>query len=119
MAPIGFAILYLGGFGFVPAALMAIFYGVGHGLFAIARNILPLRLFGMQTYGATMGRLSMPQNIANGLAPILFAALLARMGSEAALLFAAACALVSLVCVALLARTVAEGERDPRVTPPA
>ncbi len=112
MAPIGFVIFYAGGFSTTAATLMAICYGLGHGLYAVARNILPLQLFGLRTFGETMGRLSLPQNIANAFAPILFAALLSRVGPHAALLFAAGCAGVSLLAVAALSRTVAAAQRS-------
>ena len=94
------------GIGVPGAALMAICYGLGHGLFVIARNVLPLRLFGLRTLGETMGRMSLPQSIVNAFAPILFAAILARYGAYPALLFTAFCGVASFVSVVLLALTL-------------
>lgn len=106
MAPAGFAVFLLIGASVPTAAAMAICYGLGHGLFVIARNVLPLRLFGLRTLGETMGRMSLPQSIVNAFAPIAFAAILARYGAHSALLFTTICAAGSLISVALLAVTL-------------
>jgi MFS family permease len=107
LAPIGFALFYAAGVSVPSATLMAICYGLGHGLFAIARNMLPLRLFGLETFGATMGRMALPQNLSNALAPIIIAALVSRAGPMAAFVFSVGCALASLCAVLALARLVA------------
>lgn len=106
LAPIGFAIVFMLGINATTAAGLGIAYGLGHGLFAIARNMLPLKLFGLETFGATMGRLALPQSFANALAPILFAALISRAGAEAALAVSAAVTVATLIVVLMLARTV-------------
>jgi MFS family permease len=102
MAPLGFIVFKLAGSSTVAAGFMAICYGLGHGLFVVARNVLPLRLFGLKGLGETMGRLSLPQNIVNAVAPIMFAAILSRYGADAALLSGLVCALASLAAVTLL-----------------
>jgi predicted MFS family arabinose efflux permease len=106
LAPLGFAAFLLGGMSVGAASVLAVCYGLGHGLFAIARNLLPLRLFGLKEFAVTMGRLALPQNLANGLAPILFAALIGRVGGEAAIWVSVACAGASLASVVLLAREI-------------
>lgn len=48
--------------------------GLGHGLFAVvARNTLPLSLFGAREFGQYMGLLMVPQNVVNAAAPIMMA----------------------------------------------
>jgi MFS family permease len=106
LAPLGFAIFYVAGVSVGSATIMAICYGLGHGLFAIARNMLPLRLFGLETFGATMGQMALPQNLANALAPIIVAGLVSRLSPTAAFWFAVACALASLAAVMALAKLV-------------
>jgi MFS family permease len=114
LAPIGFTILVFFGTGVTTASLMALCYGAGHGLFAVARNLLPLRLFGLREFGVTMGRLTVPQNLANGVAPILSAALLSRVGAEAAVYFTLVCALASFVAVVALSRDVKRADARAR-----
>jgi MFS family permease len=106
LAPLGFLLFYAAGTSAMSAAVMATLYGLGHGIFVIARNMLPLKLFGMATFGTMTGRMALPQNVANALAPILVASLLARVGPQATLAVSAVFALGSLVAVLLLARLV-------------
>ena len=62
-------------------------------------------LFGAREYGAYMGRLMLPQNIANAVAPIIFAVAIARFDPSSALWLAGAAALAGLIAVVLLVRT--------------
>jgi hypothetical protein len=89
----------------IVAGAFSICLGLGHGFFAIARNTLPLMLFGAREYGTYMGRLMLPQNIANAAAPIVFAVAIARFDSSTALWLAGAAAFSGLVAVVLLVRT--------------
>lgn len=73
--------------------------GLGHGLFAIARNTLPLALFGVREYGTYVGLLTVPQNIVNAAAPVAFAAVISRVSPTGALWIAAVSAWVGLVAV--------------------
>lgn len=111
LAPLGFAIVFMSGLSWTTAAWLAIFYGLGHGLYTIARSMLPLRLFGLETYGATMGRIALPQSLCNAVAPILFAALIYRAGAEWALAVSAVVTLGSVFAVTMLAHTVRQAER--------
>lgn len=76
--------------------------GLGHGLFAVARNTLPLALFGAREFGSYMGLLTVPQNIVNAVAPILFAFIIARMSPAGALMVAGCAAVLGCVAVVLL-----------------
>lgn len=113
LAPIGFGILLLAGTGVWSASVMAICYGLGHGLFVIARNMLPLRLFGLKEFGLVMGRLGLPQNLANGVAPLLFAAVLTHSGADGAVWIAFICSILSLGATLLLARELATSRSTP------
>ncbi len=86
------------------ASLFSVCLGVGHGLFAVARNTLPLTLFGAKEFGSYMGQLMVPQNIVNAIAPILFAAIISRMSPVAALWLSGAAALLGLICVIAVVR---------------
>ena len=88
------------------AGAFSICLGLGHGFFAIARNTLPLMLFGAREYGTYMGRLMLPQNIANAAAPIIFAiADRALRALDSAVACGSSRRLTGLVAVILLVRT--------------
>ena len=84
--------------------LFCVLMGLGHGLFAVARNMLPLVLFGAKEIGTYMGLLLVPQNIVNALAPILFAFILARLTPDVALCVAGLSTCLGYVAVVALAR---------------
>lgn len=104
LAPLGFAVLLMAGMSVPSAAAFCVLFGIAHGFYAIARNTLPLMLFGQREYALYLGRLSVPQNIANAVAPILFAAVLSRVGPQTALWLAAISAAVGFAAVAVLVR---------------
>lgn len=85
-------------------ALFCICLGLGHGLFAVARNTLPLILFGAKEYGYYMGLLMVPQNIVNAAAPIIFAAAISRVHAAAALALAGFGAVTGFGAVLALVR---------------
>ncbi len=89
----------------VVAGAFSICLGLGHGFFAIARNTLPLMLFGAREYGTYMGRLMLPQNIANAAAPVVFAVVISRFEPSTALWLAGGAAFSGFVAVMLLVRT--------------
>lgn len=78
--------------------------GLGHGLFVVARNTLPLTLFGARQFGHYMGLLTVPQNIVNAVAPILFAFIIARLSPAGALIVAGLAAITGGIAVAYLVR---------------
>ncbi|MBV9078176.1 MAG: MFS transporter [Methylobacteriaceae bacterium] len=77
----GLALLW-GGLG---AALALVLYGTGNGIYSIARGTLPLALFGPDRYAPLLGRLALPNLVAQALAPSLAALALDRFGAEATL----------------------------------
>ncbi len=86
------------------AVAFGICMGLGHGLFAVARNTLPLALFGSKDFGLYMGLLTVPQNIGNAVAPIIFAAVIARLSPAGALWIAAVSAWIGLISVYFLVK---------------
>ena len=86
------------------AAAFSICLGLGHGFYAIARNTLPLTLFGVREYGTYLGRMMLPQNIVNAIAPIVFATIISRFDPTGALWLAGAAALAGFVAVLFLMR---------------
>lgn len=90
------------GISLTTAMLFCVAMGLGHGLFAIARNTLPLALFGAKEYGTYMGLLTVPQNIVNAMAPVLFAAVISRSTPQTAMWIAAISAWMGLVSVYFL-----------------
>ncbi len=99
-----FLILPFGG-SIVTAAAFAICLGLGHGFYAIARNTLPLTLFGVREYGTYLGRMMLPQSIINAISPIVFAAMIARFDPTSALWLAGGAALAGFASVIMLVRT--------------
>lgn len=104
LAPAGFLVLLFAGMSVWTAGAYCILFGIAHGFFAIARNTLPLMLFGQREYALYMSRLSVPQNIANAVSPILFAAILSHVGPMAAVWLATVAATAGFAAVFLLVR---------------
>ncbi|KQV32726.1 MFS transporter [Rhizobium sp. Root1203] len=99
----------------VPAStpLLIIFillYGFGSGVMTVARALLPLALFSPREYGLQSARLSLPQNLANAFAPVVFTAILDRAGAGMAIATCAALATMSLGFVLML-MTLVRGAR--------
>lgn len=86
------------------AILFCLLMGLGHGLFVVARNTLPLTLFGTREFGTWMGRLQVPQNIANAAAPVVFAAVIAHWSPQAAFWIAGLGAALGFASVVVLVR---------------
>ncbi len=86
------------------AAAFSICLGLGHGFYAIARNTLPLTLFGVREYGTYLGRMMLPQSIVNAIAPIVFATVIARFEPTGALWLAGVAAFAGFVAVFMLVR---------------
>ena len=96
---LSFVVLLPFGVSLTTAILFCVAMGLGHGLFAIARNTLPLALFGVKEYGTYIGLLTVPQNIVNAIAPVLFAAVLSRVSPVGTLWIAAISAWIGLIAV--------------------
>ena len=114
-APLGFATIFAFGLSVPSATVLAVAFGVGQGLYAVARNLVPLRLFGLRTYGATMGLIALPLNIASAAAPLIFSVLIERAGAAPALWLAASAGVLSFAAMAVLSLLARRVERDPRV----
>ena len=85
LLPLGFAAGALGGEFAAAAIAFAIVYGSGNGLATIVRGALPLVLFDPARYGALAGRLVAPSFLLAAAAPVIYAAVIERAGSAAAL----------------------------------
>lgn len=72
LLPAGVATLLLGAPGFV----FAIGYGMSNGILTISRGTLPMFLFGQRGYAARLGRLAVPQLLAQAAAPTVFTPLI-------------------------------------------
>ena len=88
----------------VTAFLFILGYGISAGLMTIVRVTLPLYLFGRAVYGTYAGRLTLPQNIVFGIAPVVFAAILDQGGSVIALWTALATSLGGVVAMLALSQ---------------
>jgi MFS family permease len=77
-------------------------YGFGSGVMTVARALLPLALFSPREFGLQSARLSLPQNLANAIAPVIFTAILDRAGTGPALITCAVLAALSLTFVLML-----------------
>ncbi len=77
-------------------------YGFGSGVLAVARALLPLALFSPREYGLQAARLSMPQNLANAIAPVIFTAILDRAGAGPTIITCAVLAAIAMVFVLML-----------------
>jgi predicted MFS family arabinose efflux permease len=83
--------------GFPLVALALVLYGVGNGIYSIARGTLPLALFGPERYPPLVGRIARPTLIAGAIAPSLAAVVLSRTGADATLAVMAAIALLNVL----------------------
>ncbi|RFB96802.1 MFS transporter [Rhizobium leguminosarum bv. trifolii] len=92
-------------------------YGFGAGVMTVARALLPLAVFSPGEYGLQSARLSLPQNLANAIAPVIFTAILDRAGTGPALIACAILAALSLTFVLMLMAMVRAHASQP--SPPA
>jgi predicted MFS family arabinose efflux permease len=92
----------------VTGALFVIGYGIAAGAMTIVRSVLPLALFGRQRYARLLGLLSLPQNVAFALSPVLFAGVMSASGPDAVLGVSIVVALAAAATMAGLAAIVAK-----------
>jgi MFS family permease len=104
MLPFGLGLALLAGGNFAVAMVCILAYGISNGLKAVQRATLPLALFGRGQFGATMGRLALPQGIVSAAAPPALAAVLSYAGATGALWLIFAAGLASLAAMVMLAR---------------
>lgn len=108
LLPAGVAAL-LGG---APAVVFAVGYGMSNGILTITRGALPLHLFGADGYATRMGRLALPQLLAQAAAPTLLTPLVLAWPARDVLGAAGAVALLAWVALA------AAGAGARRISPP-
>ncbi|MEJ1160787.1 MFS transporter [Prosthecomicrobium sp. N25] len=94
----GVAALALGGSPVLVVAFVVL-YGFGAGVATLARALLPLGFFAAADYARLSSRLALPQNLANAAAPLVFTALLDRIGPGAVLALVALATVVALACL--------------------
>ena len=104
MTTVSFGAFLLAGVSASSAVVFCLLMGLGHGLYAVARNTLPLALFGAREFGSYMGLLMVPQNVANALAPVVFAFIITRIGPGYALWVAGLAACLGCFAVLSLVR---------------
>jgi predicted MFS family arabinose efflux permease len=101
---LAFALMAVLGISAPVAAAFAVMFGAANGLITITRGALPLALFGAEGYGALMGRISGFWLVMQSAAPLVMAFVAERTSDSSALAFAAAFAVVALVCFAAIRR---------------
>lgn len=109
LMPLAFGILFIGQFGLTWVIVFALVYGASNGLLTIARGIIPLGLFGRENYGATLGLISGPALAVKSAAPLLFALLMAAIGSTAAMGVMAGLAVIAFGAMIVLCLAVRPG----------
>ncbi|QTP57919.1 MFS transporter [Billgrantia antri] len=83
------------------ATLFVLLHGGGNGILTIAKGTLPLATFGPHGYGLRQGVLMVPARFGQALAPLAFALLIERFGTQA-LLFSSVLGLAALVALLFL-----------------
>jgi predicted MFS family arabinose efflux permease len=104
LAPVALVGMIFAGQSTIVAVTAIAIYGASTGLSTVTRAAIPLNLFGRLTYGATLGRITLPMHIACAIAPIFFASLIARAGPGPSLIVAALICMVTVVALAALDR---------------
>jgi MFS family permease len=92
----------------VTGVLFVVGYGIAAGAMTIVRSVLPLALFGRQRYARLLGLLSLPQNVAFALSPVLFASVMSASGPDAVLGLSIVVALAAAATMAGLAAIVSK-----------
>lgn len=98
LLPLGFVAPLAG----APAATLAIAYGMSNGILTISRGTLPLHLLGPEGYAVRLGRLALPIQIAQAVAPTVTAPLITAWPIPTVLLLTAALGTVAGLCLAPL-----------------
>jgi MFS family permease len=103
LLPLGVAALLLGG----PAVGFAVAYGMSNGILTISRGTLPMFLFGPHGYATRLGRLALPQLLAQAVAPTAAAPLVASLPAPTIFGGLGIAALLALLCLLPLKRAPA------------
>ena len=100
LLPLGVAALLLGG----PAVGFAVAYGMSNGILTISRGMLPMFLFGPRGYATRLGRLALPQLLAQAVAPTAAAPLVLTLPARAIFAGLGVAAFAALLCLLPLRR---------------
>ncbi|WP_237153393.1 MFS transporter [Oryzibacter oryziterrae] len=98
----GFALLGSGAIGLLAA--FVVLYGLGAGIAAVTRAVLPLAFFPPDKFARLSGRLALFQSVANAIAPVVFMALVESGGASVAAAAGSALMVVALVAALWLKR---------------
>lgn len=79
-----------------------VLYGFGTGVVTVARALLPLLVFSRQEFGMQSARLSLPQNLASAVAPVIFTGILDRLGLNAVIVTITLLSMLSLLLTLVL-----------------
>lgn len=102
--PVAFMILLASGDSIPSGVLFAMLFGISNGLLTIARGGLTLAIFGSSGYGERLNRITVSQNAAGAIAPILGGYLLDTAGAYILLLLLLGAASFALVLFLALRR---------------
>lgn len=91
----------------IAAIGFVICFSAAMGVISVARATLPLALFGRGGFGALMGTLTVPQNLAFAAAPLLFAVTIEHFGRDVTLIGSAAIQVLALLAMLALMRLLA------------
>ena len=83
-----------------------VFFGFGAGVLTVSRAVLPLAVFSPEEYGLQAARISLPQNLAIAVAPVIFTVALDRGGVSAMLTIASVLIGISFLLLIVLWKTV-------------
>lgn len=95
-------------------AVSLLLYGLGNGLRAIVRGLLPLVLMPASQYVALMGRMSRPSLIGQALKPLVGGYLMQHFGATGVLVTLCSLAMINVVLVGLVLRSL---QRSPAHQP--
>ena len=112
---ISFGLLLAAGASTAQLVIFTLLFSFGSGVMAVARALLPLALFSPGEYGLHSARLALPQNLANAVAPVVFAAVLDHASAPIALAVCAALAALSLALIMALGLLVRRATAPDRV----
>ena len=91
----------------VPAFIaFIVFFGFGAGVLTVSRAVLPLAVFSPEEYGLQAARISLPQNLAIAVAPVVFTMALDRGGVSAMLTIASVLIGISFLLLIVLWKAV-------------
>jgi predicted MFS family arabinose efflux permease len=93
------------------ALAFTLIWSGANGIMSILRTTLPLALLGSAGFGAILGKLSLPQNLAFAVSPFAFALVIEAGGPTIGVVLAMAVSLAALAALAALGREVRRAGR--------